>query len=106
MLDLSVNQSKEPNSNWHRQPKYGVFVHYLALTFKHAVEFSSFGRTPRRHPFGPAWGNSTTLGGRSTRVKSVCRSPKPTRTQPGEPWEAPSGVVAVWFLRVGRRSSC
>ena len=33
MLDLSVNQSKEPNSNWRRQPKHGVFVHYLALTF-------------------------------------------------------------------------
>jgi hypothetical protein len=28
-------------------PEHGVLVHYLALTFKHAVEFSSFGCTPR-----------------------------------------------------------
>ena len=28
-------------------PEHGVFSAYLALTFKHAVEFSSFGCTPR-----------------------------------------------------------
>jgi len=34
MLDLSVNQSKEPNSALAvASPEYGVFVHYLALTF-------------------------------------------------------------------------
>jgi len=34
-------------------------VHYLALTFKHAVEFSSFGCTPRICLATLAWGNST-----------------------------------------------
>ena len=34
-------------------------MHYLALTFKHAVEFSSFGCTPRICLATPAWGNST-----------------------------------------------
>lgn len=34
-------------------------MHYLALTFKHAVEFSSFGCTPCGNPSTSAWGNST-----------------------------------------------
>ncbi len=38
-------------------PKHGVSVHNLALTFKHAVEFSSFVCFPRFWPWPSPWGN-------------------------------------------------
>ena len=47
-INLSINQRNPNSATPNRVPSTGFLVHYLALTFKHAVEFSSFGRTPRR----------------------------------------------------------
>lgn len=43
------------------------FVHYLALTFKHAVEFSSFGCVPRFSLSTFPWGNSSYFTGADPR---------------------------------------
>ena len=52
-------------------PEHGVFSAYLALTFKHAVEFSSFGCTPRDCHFDSRLGlTRLTLFGPTLGVKS------------------------------------
>src|SRR5687767_4507382 len=79
-----VNQSKESELGARlSEPEHGVFVHYLALTFSTLLSSQVSGAHRAGILISPAWGNSTTLGGRSTRVKSGCCSPTPTRTWPG-----------------------
>ena len=59
LLDLAVNQSKEPNSSTGEPgPEYGVFCAYLALTFSTLLSSQASGA----HRVGastPAWGNLT-----------------------------------------------
>ena len=57
-------------------------VHF-ALTFKHAVEFSSFGCAPRSGPRAVAWGNSTYFTRACARCQTELSCPSRPRRTPG-----------------------
>src|SRR4051794_28842229 len=56
-------------------PEHGVLVHLLALTFKHAVEFSSFGCTPRVRLVDSRLGQLDLLYSGSSSESNPIRSP-------------------------------
>ena len=85
MLDLSVNQSKEPNSNWRRQPKYGVFVHYLALTFSTLLSSQVSGAHRAGSSSDRLGATRSTLRSAITSSQIGVSSSEPTRTHPVEP---------------------
>ena len=53
------------------------------MTFKHAVEFSSFGCAPRSGPGAVAWGNSTYFTGACARCQTELSCPSRPRQTPG-----------------------
>ncbi len=67
----------------------GIFVSHtqkrvhFALTFKHAVEFSSFGCAPRSDPQAVAWGNSTYFTRACTRCQTELSCPTHPTTNTG-----------------------
>jgi hypothetical protein len=52
---LSINQ-RNRTRNWRRQPKYGVFVHYLALTFSTLLSSQVSGAHRAGNPYQPGLG--------------------------------------------------
>jgi hypothetical protein len=103
MLDLSSINQRNPNSDRaEASPEYGV-VHYLALTFSTLLS-SQVSGAHRAGSFGPGLGQLIYIRSAATPSQIGVSPPESTRTQPGEPLEAPGEVVAIGFLRVGRRS--
>jgi len=77
---LSINQ-RNRTRNWRRQPKYGVFVHYLALTFSTLLS-SQVSGAHRAGSFGSGLGQLIYIRSAIT-SSQIGVSPSQSRHVPG-----------------------